>query len=45
MLAVVLVKGTEMLGFIKLEPLKWQIIKIWFPVRELQQSIAMYSKV
>ena len=31
-LAVVLVKVCEMLGYIKVEPLRWQIIKLWFPV-------------
>lgn len=31
-LAVVLVKGAELLGYIQLEPLTWPIIKLWFPV-------------
>mmetsp|Transcript_6321 Transcript_6321/g.13954 ORF Transcript_6321/g.13954 Transcript_6321/m.13954 type:complete len:367 (-) Transcript_6321:835-1935(-) len=35
LLAVFLVKMFEVVGWIKLEPLKWSIIKIWFPVNLL----------
>ncbi len=31
-LAVLLVKFCEMLGFVKLQPFKWELIKIWLPV-------------
>lgn len=30
-LAVILVKLVEVSGFIKLEPLRWSVVRIWFP--------------
>lgn len=30
-LAVILVKTAEALGLVRLEPLRWKIIQIWFP--------------
>lgn len=30
-LAVVLVKAVEAAGLIKLEPLRWNVVRVWFP--------------
>lgn len=34
-LAVALVKGCEVVGFIQVEPLRWEIVKRWLPVNVL----------
>lgn len=31
-LAVVLVKFCELLGYIRLEPIRWNVVKLWLPV-------------
>ncbi len=31
-LAVMLVKMCEMLGYVKLQPLKWELVRVWLPV-------------
>jgi GDP-mannose transporter len=31
-LAVVLVKLCELFGVVKLQPLKWDLVSVWFPV-------------
>jgi hypothetical protein len=35
LLAVVLVKASQLMGWIRLEPLKWPLIKVWIPVNLL----------
>lgn len=34
-LAALLVKSAELLGYIKLEPVRWQVVQVWFPVNLL----------
>ncbi|GAX79970.1 hypothetical protein CEUSTIGMA_g7409.t1 [Chlamydomonas eustigma] len=45
MLAVLLVKTAEMLGFIQLEPIRWSIVKIWMPVNLIFVAMVMTGYV